>query len=160
MKKILAFALAAMMVLALAACGSSAEEAPAAAPAAEAPAAPAAEAPAAPAAAPAEAPAAAGDDFEEYKVYVTDYTSAGAPTEDEAAAVAALVNACSTPEEIEAIDQLTVLYQNSIVMPYADWVAAGKPAAQTAGMGIDPNAGSGEGSGEPTGEPTAEPPAN
>ena len=54
MKKILALLLAAMMVFALAACGSSndsAAEAPAAAPAAEAPAAPAAEAPAAPAAA-------------------------------------------------------------------------------------------------------------
>lgn len=165
MKKILALALAAMMVLALCACGSSSDTA--AAPAQEAaPAAPAQEAaPAAPAqeAAPAEAPAApaaeAGDDFEEYKAYVIAYTTAGAPTEDEAAAVAELVNACATPEEIEAVDQLTVLYENSIIMTYADWLAAGKPAAQTDGMGIDPNAGSGEASGEGSGEPTAEPAA-
>ena len=67
----------------------------------------------------------------------------------------AKARACGTPEEIEAIDQLTVLYENAIVMTYTDWVAAGKPAAQTAGMGIDPNAGSGEASGDPTGEPAA-----
>lgn len=50
MKKILALVLAMMMVMALAACGSSNDAPAAEAPAAEAPAAPAAEAPAAPAA--------------------------------------------------------------------------------------------------------------
>lgn len=142
MKKILALLLAAMMALSLCACGGSAPaaEEPAAAPVAEAP---------------VEEPA-AGDDFAEYQDYVVEYTSAGAPTEEEAAQVAELVYACSTPEEIEAVEQLTVLYQNEVILTYADWIAAGKPAAETAGMGIDPNAGA---SGEPTGEPTEEPPA-
>ena len=92
MKKILALLLAAVMVLAFAACGSK-NDAPAEAPVQEAAAAPAAEAPAAapaaeaPAAAPAaEAPAAApaGEvTWADYQQYLIDTAGANAPDLDE-----------------------------------------------------------------------------
>ena len=164
MKKMTALVLAAIFVFALfAGCGSKSE--PAAAPAAEAPAAaPAAEAPAAapaaeaPAAAPAEAPAAApaaGDDFAEWKAYIREYVVTGAPTEDDAKAVTDELDAATTVDEVEAIAALGVMFNYVGVMHYNDWIAAGKPAADTSGMGTPPA--SGEATGEGSGEPSAEP---
>jgi len=136
MKKLIALLLAVMMVMALCACGDTAEEA---APAAEA-AAPAAEAPAA--------------DLEGYKAYVSAYAEAGAPTDDEKANASAAIAACTTAEEVEACTYLTPMYQNSVILTFDAWVAAGAPAADTSNMAMgDPNAGA---SGEPTGEPTGE----
>jgi len=154
MKKTLALILALVMVFALCACGGGSK--------AEEPAAPAAEAaPAAPAAAPdaaapaAEAPAAeapAGDDFQEWLAYLADYATAGAPTEEEGAAVRDSIMACASEEDVDAIPQMTVLFGDVGVLRFADWVAAGKPAADTANMGSP----SGEASsGEPTEEPAA-----
>jgi predicted small lipoprotein YifL len=151
MKKFFALMLALAMVFALCACGGSAEEET---PAAEVAAEPAA-APEAEAEAPAEAPAAEGD-LDGYKTYVLAYATAGAPTDEDAQAVADSVNACTTAEEVEAVSELTVLYENAGVLTYADWIAAGSPAADVSAMEHgDPNAGgaSGEASGEPTGEP-------
>jgi predicted small lipoprotein YifL len=149
MKKFFALMLALVMVFALCACGGSAEEeTPAAEVAAEPAAAPEAETPA-------EAPAAEGD-LDGYKAYVLAYATAGAPTDEDAQAVADAVNACTTAEEVEAVSELTVLYENAGVLTYADWIAAGSPAADVSAMEHgDPNAGgaSGEASGEPTGEP-------
>lgn len=144
MKKILALVLALTMVLALAACGSSA-------PAAEAP---AAEAPAADA--PAAAPA-AGDDLAGWKAYLEEYAKAGAPTEEDAQAVISQIEAAGTAAEVEAISELSVLFESVGVLTYDAWIAAGKPAAQAAGIGSEAdkqgNASAGEASGEPTGEP-------
>ncbi len=152
MKKILALVLAAMMALALCACGSSGDTEEAA-PVDEAE-------PAVNVQADASVPGsdAAEGDLEAYKTYVIAYAAAGAPDEEEAANVEALVNACTTAEEIEAISQLTVLYENAGVLTYDEWVAAGCPEADTSSMVAgDPNAGaSGEGSGEPSGEAPAE----
>lgn len=150
MKKTLALLLALVMVFALAACGSSDDtaaetettetETVEAETATEAEAEPEA--------------AAEGDDIDGYKAYVNAYAAAGAPDEDEAAAVAEAVNACATIEEIEAVSQLTVLYENVGMLTYADWVAAGKPAAETEGMVSEADQqASGEGSsGEASGE--------
>lgn len=160
MKKTIALLLVAVMVFALcAACGSKTEE-PAAAPAAEAAPAAAPEAAAPEAAAPdaaapapeAAAPAAAeGDDFQEWLAYLAEYAAAGAPTEDEGNAVKASIMACTSEEEVDAIPQMTVLFGDVGVLRFADWVAAGKPAADTANMGSP--------TGEPSGEPTEEPAA-
>ncbi|MGM9615280.1 MAG: lipoprotein [Oscillospiraceae bacterium] len=148
MKKILALLLAIMMIASMAACGAKEEAAPAVeeAPAAEAP---AAEAPAAPAA---EAPT---DDLTEWKNYLKEYAVAGAPSEEEGQAVSALIDEAATVEDVEAISQLTVLFENVGVLKYNDWIAAGKPAAQAAGIGseADKQGASGEMSGEPTDEP-------
>ena len=147
MKKLLALLLAAMMVFALCACGGGDK--------AEEPAAP--EAPAADAAAPdAAAPGAAAEgDLDGYKAYILAYAAAGAPNEEEAANVEALVNACATVEEVEAIPQFTVLFENAGVLHFDEWVAAGCPEADTSNMTMGDPSASGEGSGEPTGEPPA-----
>jgi hypothetical protein len=153
MKKIFALLLATAIVFALCACGGSSDDAAATTTTTEA---------AEPAAVEAAAPAAAADDLDGYKAYVIAYAEAGAPTEDEAQAVADKINACTTVEEIEATSELTILYQNAGVLTYAEWIAAGSPAADASAMERgDPNAGagSGEASGEPTGEPPAEPAA-
>jgi hypothetical protein len=154
MKKILALLLAMVMVFALCACGGSDEDAAADTAATEA---------AAPEVAEAAAPAAADEgDLDGYKAYVIAYAEAGAPTDEEAQAVADKVNACTTAEEIEATSELTILYENAGVLTYAEWIAAGSPAADVSAMEHgDPNAGSGSGeaSGEPTGEPPTEPAA-
>ena len=146
MKKILALLLAMMMVFALCACGggNKAEET-------------APEAPAAPAAAPdAAAPGAAAEgDFDTYKAYVIAYAAAGAPTEEEKANVEGMISACASVEELEAIPQLTVLFENAGVMHFDEWVAAGCPEADTSNMTMGDPSASGEGSGEPTGEPPA-----
>jgi hypothetical protein len=155
MKKIFALLLAMAMVFALCACGGSDDSAAATETTEVAEAAPAAEAEAA-------APADAGDDLDGYKAYVTAYAEAGAPTEDEAQAVADKISACTTVEEIEATSELTILYENAGVLTYAEWIAAGSPAADASAMERgDPNAGSGSGeaSGEPSGEIPAEPAA-
>ena len=149
MKKILALILALVMVLALTACGGSgaAPEAPAEAPAEE------------PAAAPAEEPAAeAGDDFAEYKAYFGAYAAAGAPNEEEAANMQGLIDACATFEDIEAIPQSTVLFENVGVLTFDAWLAAGKPAADTEGMVSEAaqQGASGEASGEASDEPAEE----
>ncbi|MCD8115867.1 MAG: hypothetical protein LUE21_01925 [Oscillospiraceae bacterium] len=161
MKKTLALLLALVMVFALAACGSSDDTATEAEPETEA-----VEAePAAEAEAEAE-PAAEGDDIDSYKAYVNAYAAAGAPDEDEAAAVAEAVNACATIEEIEAVSQLTVLYENVGMLTYADWVAAGKPEADTEGMVSEADqqasgeSSSGEASGEGGGTTLVEPDAS
>ena len=149
MKKLLALLLAVMMVVALAACGGG-NDAPAAD---EAP----AQAPTAPEAAAPEAAAPAGDDFAEYKVYFGAYAAAGAPNDEERANMMALIDACETFEDIEAIPQSTVLFENVGVLTYDAWLAAGKPAADAAGIGseADKQGASGEASGEPSGEPEA-----
>ena len=129
MKKYLAVLMAVLMLLALCACGDAAEETEAAEEVvAEA------EAPVAEAEAPvAEAPAAEGD-WAAYQEYVCTMAGAGAPTEDEAAAVAELVNACTDMAELEAVSQMTVLFENGVIMTYEDWVAAGCPEADTTGV--------------------------
>lgn len=145
MKKILALLLALTMLLALCACGGSSGDtaSEAAAPAA------------ADAAAPAAAPAAAGaDDLAGWKAYLEAYAKAGAPTEDDANAVISQIEAASTAADVEAISELTVLFESVGVLTYDAWVAAGKPAAQTDGMGTeaDNQAVAGDASGEPSGE--------
>ena len=144
MKKTLALLLALVMVFALCACAGGNEEPAAAAPA-EAPAAAPAEAPAAPAEAPA-APAAAGDDFAEWKAYLKEYVSAGAPNEELGKSLMAEVDAATTAEEMENIMGLAVMFSDVGVLRFADWVAAGKPAADTSNMGTPPS------TGEPSGE--------
>ena len=140
MKKILTLLLAMAMVLALCACGGSKAEEPA--PAAEAaPAAPAAEA----------APAAAGDDFAQWKDYLKVYAAAGAPSEEAGQSLMAAIDAAATADDVEAIQQMDVMFSTVGVLHFDEWVAAGKPAADTSNMG-DPTAAV---SGEPTGEPAA-----
>ena len=148
MKKLIALLLAAVMVFALAACGggntAAAPEAPAAEPEAAAPEAPAAD-PAVP----------AGDDFAQYKAYFGEYAAAGAPNAEEAANMAALIDACESFADIEAIPQSTVLFEAVGVLTYDAWLAAGKPAAEATGIGseADKQGASGESSGEPSDEP-------
>ena len=155
MKKILALLLALVMVMALAACGGG--SAPAEETAPEAPAEEPAAAPEAPEA-PVEEPAAeAGDDFAEYKVYFGEYAAAGAPNDEERANMASLIEACESFADIEAIPQSTILFEAVGVLTYDAWLAAGKPAAETEGMGSEAdNQASGEPSGEPSDEPAAE----
>lgn len=149
MKKLLALLLALVMVFALAACGGDSAETTTEETTTTADAAPAAEADAA---APAAETADEGDDLDGYKTYVKAYATAGAPSEDEAAAVEAAVDACASVEEVEAVSQLTVLYENVGMLTYADWVAAGKPTADTEGMVSEAvQQGSSEGSGEASG---------
>ena len=93
----------------------------------------------------------AGDDFQEWLSYLAEYVAAGAPTEEEGEAVRTTIMACATEEDVDAIPQMTVLFGDVGVLRYADWVAAGKPAADTANMGSP--------SGDPSGEPTEEPAA-
>ena len=155
MKKLLALLLALVMVLALAACGggSAPAEAPAEEPAAEEPAAPAApEEPEAPAEEPAEE---AGDDFAEYKVYFGEYAAAGAPNDEERENMKNLIEGCEAFEDIEALPQSTVLFDTVGVLRFDEWLAAGKPAADTEGM-VSEAAKQGA-SGEPSGEPSDEP---
>ncbi len=162
MKKILALLLAMVMVLAMAACGSSGGDETAVE---VAPDATAADADAA-------APEAEGDDFAEYKAYFAAYAAAGAPDEEEKANMAALIEACQTFEDIEALSQSTVLFESVGVLTYDAWLAAGKPEADTEGMvseavkqgasgepsgeATEEAAEGGEATGEPTGEPVAE----
>ena len=146
MKKLLALLLALVMVFALAACGGGGNDAPAEpeAPAAAEPDAAAPEAPAEP-----EAPA--GDDFAEYKVYFGEYAAAGAPNDEERANMENLIAGCEAFEDIEALQQSTVLFDTVGVLRFDEWLAAGKPAADTSNMG------SPDVSGEPSGEPSDEP---
>lgn len=149
MKKILSLLLAIMMIASLAACGGDTT--------AETPA--TAEAPAADeAAAPAEE---ATDDLTAWKNYLKEYAVAGAPNEEEGQTVAALIDEAATAEDVEAISQLTVLFENVGVLTYNDWIAAGKPAAEAEGIGseADKQGASGEMSGEASGEPSDEPAA-
>lgn len=144
MKKLVALLLAVMMVMALCACGDTAEETTA--PAVEA--APAVEdAPAVEA-----APAAAAGDLEGYKAYASAYAEAGAPSDDEKAAATAAIAACTTVEEVEACTYLTPMFSNEIILTYDAWVAAGCPAADTSNMSMGDPSASGEPSGEPSGE--------
>ena len=168
MKKLLALLLALVMVLALAACGggSAPAEAPAEEPAAEEPAAPAApEEPEAPAEEPAEE---AGDDFAEYKVYFGEYAAAGAPNDEERENMKNLIEGCEAFEDIEALQQSTVLFDTVGVLRFDEWLAAGKPAADTSNMGSpdasgepsdEPAEAAGDASGEPSGEASAPPPS-
>ena len=151
MKKILALLLAVMMVLALCACGD-AEETPApaeeAAPAVDAaPAVADAAAPAVEGAAsgepavegaasgePAAADTAAAGDLEAYKAYCLVYVQAGAPTEEQRATAVAAIEACTTVEEVESSTYLYPMFSYEMIMTYADWVAAGCPAADTSNM--------------------------
>ena len=57
-----------------------------------------------------------------------------------------------TPEEVEAISEMTVMFSDVGVLTFQDWIAAGKPVADTSNM-------SGPPTGEPSGEPTEEPAA-
>lgn len=143
MKKLLALVLALTMVLALAACGGSSEtETPAAEAAPAAPAAPA-----------------AGDDLAGWKAYLEEYAKAGAPTEADAQSVISQIEAAGSAAEVEAISELTVLFENVGVLTYDAWIAAGKPAAQAAGIGTEADKQSGAASGEPgeaSGEPSGE----
>lgn len=149
MKKILALLLAIMMIASMAACGDTAAETPATDVAA---------APAEEVAAPAEE---ATDDLTAWKNYLKEYAVAGAPNEEEGQTVSGLIDEAATAEDVEAISQLTVLFENVGVLTYNDWIAAGKPAAEAEGMGseADNQAASGEMSGEASGEPSDEPAA-
>lgn len=88
--------------------------------------------------------------FDGWKAYLIAYAVAGAPNEEEGQTVAGLIDAAATVEEVEAIPQLTVLFENVGVLKYDAWVAAGMPAAATDGMvsEADQQAASGEASGE------------
>ena len=121
MKKTLALILALVMVFALCACGGGK----------------------------ADAPASGGDDFAEWKAYLKEYVSAGAPTEELGKSLMAEVDAATTAEEMENIMGLGVMFSDVGVLRFADWVAAGKPAADTSNMGTPPS------TGEPSGEPAA-----
>ena len=148
MKKFLALILALVMVFALCACGGGDKTEEPAAPAAEAPAVAPDAAPPVPAA---EAPAAEGDDFAQWKEYLKEYAVAGAPSEEAGQAVAAAIDAAATPADVEAIQEMTVLFGDVGVLGFDAWVEAGKPAADTSNMGSP--------TGEPSGEPSAEPAA-
>ena len=126
MKKTLALVLALVMVFALCACGGGNEEPASAAEGA--------------------APVAEGDDFAEWKAYLKEYVSAGAPNEELGKSLMAEVDAAATAEEMESIVGLGVMFSDVGVLRFADWVAAGKPAADTANMGTPPA------TGEPSGE--------
>ena len=119
MKKILALVLAMVMVFALCACGGGGKTA---------------------------APASGGDDFADWKAYIKEYVKAGAPTEELGQALMAEVDAAGTAEEMEAIQGLAVMFSDVGVLRFNDWVAAGKPAADTSNMGTPPS------TGEPSGE--------
>ena len=121
MKKILALVLALVMVFALCACGGGNSA----------------------------APASGGDDFAEWKAYLKEYVSAGAPTEELGKSLMAEVDAATTAEEMENIVGLGVMFSDVGVLRFDEWVAAGKPAADTSNMGTPPS----------TGEPSAEPAA-
>ena len=144
MKKTLALLLALVMVLALAACGGG--SAPAVAPdeaPAEEPAVPAVEpdaaAPEAPAEAPAEEPAEepaaeAGDDFAAYKTYLKAIAMAGAPSPEAGESVSTAIDAASSWEEIQAIQETEVLFSNEIALEYQAWIDNGMPEADTTGI--------------------------
>ena len=133
MKKILALLLALVMVMALAACGGGN------APAAEEPAAPAEDAAAPDAAAPEaaapEAPAEeAGDDLAAYKDYLKAIAMAGAPSPEAGESVSSAIDAATSWEEIQAINETEVLFSNEIALEFQAWVDSGKPAADTTGI--------------------------
>ena len=96
----------------------------------------------------------ADDNFAAWKDYVKAYALAGAPNEEEGQTVAGLIDAAASVEEVEAIAQLTVLFESVGVLGYDAWIAAGMPAADVEGMGSEAdNQASGEAaSAEPAGE--------
>ena len=100
--------------------------------------------------------AAAADDLAAWKAYLIAYAVAGAPNEEEGQTVAGLIDAAATEEEVMAIPQLTVLFENVGVLTYDAWIAAGMPAADTEGMGSEAD---NQASGEATEEAASEEPA-
>lgn len=74
------------------------------------------------------------DGLAAWKAYLIAYAVAGAPNEEEGQTVAGLIDAAASVEEVEAISQLGILFENGIVLGYDAWIAAGMPAAETAGM--------------------------
>jgi len=108
--------------------------------------------------APLGAAAAQADSLAAWKAYLIAYAVAGAPNEEEGQTVAGLIDAAATAEEVEAISQLTVLFENGIVLGYDAWIAAGMPAAETAGMvsEAEQQAASGETEAAASEEPAAE----
>lgn len=146
MKKTIALLLAMMMVLALAACGSSSDDA---APAAEAPAA-AAEAPAAPAAP--EAPAAGGVTWADYQEYLIEKAGANAPDLDEfKSQVYALNGWDELDQTVSPWDQMF----STIGLSTWEEFQAGVVKEPAVSGGVDASA-SGEPSDEASGEPAAE----
>ena len=103
--------------------------------------------------------AAAAENLASWKAYVMAYALAGAPNEEEGQTVAGLIDEAATVEDVNAIAQLTVLFESVGVLPYTEWVDAGMPAADTSAMGAASEEASGEAdaSAEPAGDASAEP---
>lgn len=121
MKKTLALILALVMVLALCACGGGSD-----------------------------GKASGGDDLAQWKAYLKEYALAGAPSEEAGQTVVAAIDEAATAEDVEAIPALGVMFSSVGVMYFNDWVAAGKPAADTSNMGSPDDI---VFSDEPSGEP-------
>ena len=121
MKKALALILALVMVFALCACGGGSKDA-----------------------------SAGGDDFAQWKDYLKEYAAAGAPSEEAGKALTTAIDEAATVEEVDAIPALAVMFGSVGALHYDAWIAAGKPAADTSGMG-DPSTATFE----PTEEPAA-----
>ncbi len=92
---------------------------------------------------------AAADDWADYQQYVISYAVAGAPTEEDAADMSALILACDDMDALLAVEDLGVFFAVLGCMEYEDWVAAGSPAEGTLGA-------SGEASDDASGEPSGE----
>ena len=140
MKKILSLLLAAMMVLALCACGGNEAAAPAEAPAAEAP---AAEAPAA------EAPAAAEVTWADYQEYLIEKAGGNSP---DPAAFADEVHALTGWDDIDDTIPPWNLMFTTIGLSTWEEFQNGVVKEPLVTGGPDMSA-----SGEPSGEPTEEP---
>ena len=76
---------------------------------------------------------AAADDWADYQQYVISYAVAGAPTEEDAADMSALILACDDMDALLAVEDLGVFFAVLGCMEYEDWVAAGSPAEGTLG---------------------------
>ena len=90
---------------------------------------------------------AAGSEWADYQKYVYSFAEAGAPTPEDAASMKAVIDACSTMDELLAAPELGVFFAVLGAMDYDAWTAAGRPAKGEIG---------GSGSGEASGDASAE----
>ncbi len=90
---------------------------------------------------------AAGSDWGDYQSYLCNFTAVGAPLPEDADAMAAVIGACGTMDELLAAEELGVFFQMLGALDYDAWVAAGKPAEGEPGSSGGSSA-SGEASGE------------
>lgn len=97
----------------------------------------------------------AASQFDAWKAYLIAYAVEGAPNEEEGQTVANLIDAAASAEEVEAIPQLTVLFENVGVLTYDAWIAAGMPAAAAEGIGSEADNQAASGEAEASEEPAA-----